>query len=142
MSAEENASLVREHYHTFNKRDFGTGATLVDSKLQWVNIPFGTTYEGPEGYKAFLKMWTAAMSDVRVEITNLIASGDWVAVEFNGKGTHQSGPLIGPKGPIPPTGKSIDLSFCEIFKIKNGKIALARLYFDAAAMMRQLGLLP
>lgn len=142
MSAEENANLVREHYSAFNKRDFGYGATLVDPKVRWTHIPFGITYEGPEGYKQCLKLWTTAFSDARVEITNLIASGDWVAVEFTGKGTHQSGPLIGPKGPIPPTGKSIDLSFCEIFRVKSGKISLARLYFDAATMMRQLGLLP
>lgn len=142
MSAEENANIVREHYSAFNKRDFGYGATLVDPKVRWTNIPFATTYEGPEGYKAFLKMWTTAFSDARIEITNLIASGDWVTVEFTGKGTHQSGPLIGPKGSIPPTGKSIDLSFCEIFKLKNGKISLARLYFDAATMLRQLEKIP
>ncbi len=142
MSAEESANIVRAHYNAFNKRDFGTGATLVDPKAQWTNVPFGTTYQGPDGYQQFLKMWTTAMSDASVEITNLIASGDWVAVEFTGKGTHQSGPFAGPKGPIPPTGKAIDLSFCEIFKIKNGKIALARLYFDAATLMRQLGLTP
>jgi steroid delta-isomerase-like uncharacterized protein len=142
MSAEENANIVREHYSAFNKRDFGYGATLVDPKMRWTNIPFGMTYEGPEGYKTFFKMWTTAFSDARAEITNLIASGDWVTVEFTGKGTHQSGPLVGPKGPIPPTGKSIDLSFCEIFKLKNGKITLVRLYFDAATMMRQLGLIP
>lgn len=142
MSAEENANLVREHYNAFNKRDFGTGATLVDPKLQWINIPFATTYEGPEGYKQFLKSWTTAISDARVDITNLIASDKWVAVEFTGKGTHNAGPLIGPKGPIPPTGKSVDLSFCEVFEVKNGKIALARTYFDAATLMRQLGLMP
>lgn len=142
MSAEENTNVVREHYSAFNKRDFGCGAALVDPKVRWTNIPFGTTYEGPEGYKAFLKMWTAAFSDARIEITNVIAGDDWVTVEFTGKGTHQSGPLVGPKGPIPPTGKSIDLSFCEIFRLKSGKITLARLYFDAATMMRQLGLIP
>ncbi|TAK02724.1 MAG: nuclear transport factor 2 family protein [Candidatus Manganitrophaceae bacterium] len=142
MSAEENITVVREHYNAFNKRDFGYGSTLVDPGLRWINVPFATTYEGPEGYKQFLKMWTTAMSDARVEITNVIASGDWVAVEFTGKGTHQSGPLAGPKGPIPPTGKSIELSFCEVFKLKNGKIALVRAYFDAATLMRQLGLMP
>jgi|SRR5579884_1321975 len=142
MSVEESTHLVREHYNNFNKRDFGTGATLVDPKVRWINVPFGTIYEGPEGYKQNLKMWTTAMSDARAEITNLIASDRWVAVEFTGKGTHQSGPFIGPKGPIPPTGKSIELSFCEIFEIKNGKIALIRVYFDAATLMRQLGLMP
>lgn len=140
MSAEENITVVREHYNAFNKRDFGYGATLVDPKVQWINIPFGTTYEGPEGYKQYLKLWTTALSDARVEIINLVASGDWVAVEFTGKGNHNAGPLLGPKGPIPPTGKPVDLSFCEVFKLKNGKISFVRTYFDAATLMRQLGL--
>ena len=65
MSAEENANIVREHYSAFNKRDFGYGATLVDPKARWTNIPFGITYEGPEGYKQSLKSWTTAFSDAR-----------------------------------------------------------------------------
>lgn len=141
MSTEENVSLVQQHYNAFNSRDFGRVATLVEKNVEWINIPFGTTDRGPEGSQQALKRWTAAISDFRVDLINLVASGDWVVAEYSGKGNHNAGSLVVPAGPIAPTGKSIDLLFCEAFKVKSGKIALARLYFDAATLMRQLGLL-
>ena len=33
------------------------------------------------------------------------------------------------------------MPFCDVFQFRNGKIVAGRSYFDAATMMRQLGLL-
>jgi len=45
-------------------------------------------------------------------------------------------------GKIGPTGKKIDIPFCEIFEIRNGKLVSSHLYFDVATMMQQLELVP
>jgi predicted ester cyclase len=81
------------------------------------------------------------MPDCKVEVSNVVAGEEWTVVEFVGRGTH-TGPLVGPTGPIPATQKKLELKVCELLRIKDGQINLAHTYFDAATMMRQLGLLP
>jgi len=60
-------------------------------------------------------------------------------MEFIGRGT-QTGPLATPGGAIPPTGRRVEIQFAQILTFRDGKIARARLYFDAAGMLQQLGL--
>jgi ketosteroid isomerase-like protein len=55
-----------------------------------------------------------------------------------GRGFH-TGPLAGPQAGA-ATQKKLELKVCELLRIKDGQIAESRVYFDAATMMRQLGL--
>jgi steroid delta-isomerase-like uncharacterized protein len=141
LTAMDSPTLVRAHYEAFNKRDIDKNLSLVTDDVKWTNIPFNVTHTGRSGIRDFLGGWTTAMPDCKVEVLNVFASDDWTVGEFIGRGTH-TGPLVGPQGTIPATQKKLELKFCEIFKIKNGQIAEARVYFDAATMLRQLGVLP
>ena len=38
-----------------------------------------------------------------------------------------------------PTGQKMEIRAVDVFEMKNGKVALAREYYDQAALMRQLG---
>ena len=71
----------------------------------------------------------------------MIGSDDYAVVEFVGRGTN-TGPLATPQGEIPATGRAIEIPFCDVHRIEDGKITNGRSYFDMATMMRQLGLLP
>jgi predicted ester cyclase len=106
-----------------------------------MNIPFNVNFSGRKGYREFLDNWTTAMPDCKVEVVNVAGGDEWTAVEFIGRGTH-TGPLVGPNGTIPATQKKLDLKFCELLRVKDGQIAEAHIYFDAATMLRQFGLLP
>ena len=68
-----------------------------------------------------------------------VEADNWVITEFTGQGTHQ-GPLEGSGNPIPPTGRQIQMLFCEVLRIRHGRICNGRLYFDLNTLMRQLGL--
>lgn len=132
------ATTAREHYESFNGRTWDRAAGLVTDDVEWTNIPAGATFRGQEGYCQFLQSWTTAMPDAQVEIRNVVAQGDSVVVEFVGRGT-QTGPLVGPQGEIPPTGRSIEIAFCEIMELQEGKIVKGRLYYDLLTLLRQLG---
>ena len=108
--------------------------------VKWMNIPFNVNYSGRTEYRDFLSNWTTAMPDCKVEVLNVFGGEEWSVVEFIGRGTH-TGPLVGPQGTMPATQKKLELKFCEVLKIKDGQIAEAHLYFDAATMLRQFGLL-
>lgn len=141
LTAQDNATIVRAHYDAINRRDMDKNLTLLTDDVKWMNIPFAASFTGHKGYRDFLGNWTTAMPDCKAEVVNVIAGEEWTVVEFIGRGTH-TGPLVGPHGTIPATQRKLDLKFCEVFRIKDGQIAEAHLYFDAATLMRQFGLLP
>jgi len=141
LTAQDNATIVRSHFDAFNSRDINKGLALVTRDVKWMNIPFNVNFTGHAGYREFHDNWTTAMPDCKVEILNIIGGEEWTAVEFVGRGTH-TGPLAGPQGPIPATQKKLELRVCELLRIKDGQISESHVYFDAATMLRQLGLLP
>jgi steroid delta-isomerase-like uncharacterized protein len=141
MSAQDNAKIAQTIYESFNSRDVERGAAQYDGGAEIVNMPMGVAVHGHDGYRQFIHGWTEAFPDGKVEVTHMVANDNSVVTEFRGRGKH-NGPLAGPAGIIPATGRAIDVAFCEVLEIKNGKIVKDRLYFDAATMMGQLGLMP
>ncbi|HEX9989321.1 MAG TPA: ester cyclase [Chloroflexia bacterium] len=137
--ATGNTQVVQDLYEAFNKRGIDRAAdTMIATNLEWVSVPLGITFEGPEGYKQFVGSWAAAMPDSSVEVKSIVANGDSVAAEFTGRGTH-TGTFSTPAGDIPPTGRQVELQFCELLQLKDGKVVRAHTYFDSITMLRQLG---
>jgi steroid delta-isomerase-like uncharacterized protein len=85
--------------------------------------------------------WKGAMPDVKGSVTNAVASGNTVVLEVTWEGTH-TGPLAGPKGAIPPTGKRQTTRAGWVLNFDGGKIKESRHYFDMLSFMQQLGILP
>jgi len=141
MSVQESLKIARGFYDGFNNRNFANVQKLVDNNAQFQIIPFGAKFSGKEGYLQLAQSWANAFSDGQCHITNIAAGEDWAVVEFAGRGS-QDGTLMSPEGDIMPTGKSVDIPFCDVFKIKNGKIVSHNSYFDSSTMMKQLGLMP
>src|SRR5712691_3932632 len=129
LTAQDTATLARTHLDLYNRRDFEKGATLVTEDAKIINIPFGITLNGRSGYKEFGQNWANAFTDSKVEVTNVIATEEWAAVEYTARGTH-NGPLITPQATIPATGRKIEVKFCQIFRVHDGKVSELRLYFD------------
>ncbi len=139
LTAQDNATIVRSHYDAYNRRDLDKMMPLVTNDAKWMNVPFNIHFTGPKGYREYLDNWTTAMPDSKIEVVNLVVGEEWTAVECIGRGTH-TGTLVGPNGPIPATQKKVDMKFCELFRIKDGQITEAHVYFDSATLLRQLGL--
>ena len=140
MSAQDNVKIARKNYETFNNRDFDGAVAQAAENIELLNVPLGVTLHGPEGFRQYVQGWATAFPDSRVEVTNIVASEEGVVTEFRGRGTH-TGPLSGPTGEIPATGRSVDVPFCDVIQIKNGKISSIHTYYDVATMMGQLGLM-
>jgi hypothetical protein len=54
----------------------------------------------------------------------------------------QTGPLAGPGGMIPASGRSFSLPYVDIFQAQDGKFVPHRIYWDNATLLLQLGVLP
>jgi len=71
----------------------------------------------------------------------VIATEEWVAVEYDSRGTQQA-PSATPYRQIPPTVRRAELSSCDVYHIKNGKIVRIHPYSDWANLLQQLGVMP
>jgi predicted ester cyclase len=114
---------------------------LSTADVEVINVATGETLHGSQGLRQFLQGWATAFPDSTVETTRVVADEQGAAMEFTGRGT-QTGPLRGPMGEIPPTGKSVTAPFAQALEMRQGKVARTRLYFDAMGMLVQLGVIP
>lgn len=141
MGAAENAALARRIYDFFNTRQFEAALALTDDAAEIVNIGRGATYAGKAGFLQFMQGWKTLDPDCRVDVLTQLASDDGVTNECIFHAT-QVGPLATRTGDVPPTGRTIALPFCEVWRIKDGKLVSLHNYADGATVMAQLGLLP
>lgn len=140
MSAQDNAQLARQLYDAFNRKNYDHCLTLVTEDMETVLIPFGQTFHGRKGFSDFMQGFAGAFPDITIQVTNQVVTEDQVVNEFTARGTH-TGTLMTPAGAIPPTGRTVNFTACEVYRIKNGKFVSLRNYQDAASLMRQLGLI-
>ena len=86
-------------------------------------------------------MWLSAFTQFNVEVMNVVAGDDQVALELVLRATH-TGTLRTPAGDIPATGRSIEFPYCVIHQIKDGKLVREVGYGNAVTLMEQLGSMP
>jgi steroid delta-isomerase-like uncharacterized protein len=141
MSPQKNEKVVRELYDAINHRNPDQAASLIAQDCQIMDVPFGETRRGPDGWREAYDFWIDAFPDGKVKITRAVATDTFVVVEYDGSGTHD-GPLTTPEGEISPTGRRADTKFCDVVEVRNEKITRIHSYFDAATLMRQLGIMP
>jgi steroid delta-isomerase-like uncharacterized protein len=134
MSTATNKAIVRRYIEqVFNEgqpdliQEF-----LADEFDSHTELP-----PGPEGVKLFLAASVAAFPDQQTTIEDVIAEGDKVVVRATFKATHL-GELYG----IPPTGRSVTMSWMSIYRLTNGKIVEHWYEDDTMGLMQQLGVVP
>jgi steroid delta-isomerase-like uncharacterized protein len=133
---EARERLVREHMESENTHDFDvTLATFADHPRYEI-IPTGEVYDGPEEVMRYYQETRAAFPDQRNELISLHHADDAVIVEFWLRGTHE-GEFRG----VPPTGKSFEQRMAAFFLFEGERLVNERVYFDAAGLLAQLGLL-
>jgi hypothetical protein len=65
------------------------------------------------------------------------AMGDCVVAQGIGRGTQQ-GVFRSPAGELAPSGRAMQVHFCDVYRLKDGKIVRAYSYFDFYGLLLQL----
>lgn len=141
MSAQENARLARDLYDAFNTMEYDRCLAMSTDDVEVVLIPTNQTFHGKEGFRQFMMVWKNATPDGTVTVLNQVATDESVVNECTYHATH-TGPLLSPAGEIPPTGKTLDLRFCEVWSVRGGKLASIHNYQDMATLLQQIGMMP
>lgn len=140
MGSDQNGFLARGLYDLFNRGELEEAAKLATDDVIVDVVPFGMTFEGPDGFLAFMTGFKTAFPDLAISVTHQVASEDGIVSECTWNGTH-TGELTTPAGPVAPTGKSVSRArFCEVWDVEDGKVAKVVNYQDMSTWLRQLGL--
>lgn len=135
----ETERLVRQFHESWDLRDPERGAAVIAEDCQFEDIARSEPQVGPDGYRADYHRWREAFPDGEVKITRVIVEGDWAVVEFINRGT-QTGTLRSSLGDFPPSGRFMEVRYCSVMRVANGKVVEGRDYYDSASIARQLGL--
>jgi len=133
MHARREAIVV-EHMESENHHDYETTMGTFGHPRYEI-IPTGDVWDGDEEVRGYFEATRTAFPDQRNELIELHHTDAGVIVEFMLKGTHE-GPLRG----IPPTGKSFECRCTAFFLFEEDSLVCERVYFDAATILSQLGL--
>jgi predicted ester cyclase len=79
--------------------------------------------------------------DARITAQNELVGGPRVMQEFIFEGLH-TGPLVGPAGTIPETGKRVVVRGVLVGRYERNVAIDLRLYYDQLDVLTQLGLTP
>jgi steroid delta-isomerase-like uncharacterized protein len=127
------ADLIRQlHRDLLTERDLDVVDRFFAEGFVSHNNPPGFE-PGVAGVKQFFAMFRDAFPDAAVEIDELVADGDRVAVASTLTGTHE-GELMG----MAPTGRKVSVTGIDIVRTDAGKIVEHRGLTDIIGLMRQL----
>ncbi|MBI2854784.1 MAG: ester cyclase [Chloroflexi bacterium] len=135
MSAEQNVAIVRRMVDAVNARDFVALRDGAHAEFKRHDLA-GALPEvsGATGPADLIQLLLRAVPDMRIDIKQIFATEDRVALHMASTGTHQ-GELFG----VPGTGKRVEVNAVNLYRIKDGKIAETWQLLDVWGLMRQLG---
>jgi hypothetical protein len=123
MSIEENKDLIRRYLEALSgkpKPEEVVRLFVVDEPLI-----------------EHIRVAEEAFPLYRLDVEEMIAEGDLVAVRVRHRGVHR-GSFMG----IPPTGREIDTPGFLTYRIEDGKIVDHWMQADNMLLMQQLGVIP
>lgn len=122
MNITENKQVVRNFYDAAARGDMDACFALLADDIQWTNIGetrFSGTYKGKQVLLEQLlgPLFGQLKAGIATTIENLIAEADVVVAQTTGTAeTHDGVPY--------------NNSYCQVMRIRQGKIVEVKEYFD------------
>ena len=123
MSAEDSKEVINRFYAAGNVGDVDTLLSLLDDDIRWTNIgttQFSMTCNGKQDLIENLlgPVFGRLENGIVAHVHNVIAEGEWVAVQLTGEATTND-------------GRPYNNTYCHVFRIRHGRIVEATEYFDS-----------
>jgi len=133
----DHAATQRRLYDLINAGDIdGFADLLADDFIEHEETPGLAPTK--EGVRQFFTMYRAAFPDLRMDVEDLVASGDKVVTRLMATGTNQGSFMD-----MAPTGKPMNVQLIDIMRYgDDGLVHEHWGVLDALSMMHQLGVIP
>ncbi|MYX08600.1 DUF4440 domain-containing protein [Streptomyces sp. SID8375] len=129
--------LVRTAFAAFNSGDLDACTQLLteDFAINIAGMPF--QMRGRDAWRQNAMVMRTAFPDFHTRIDDIFASGKHIAVRLTMQGTHR-GDFRG----IPATGRRVEYSSIELYRVADGYLAEEWIASDMETLMRQLNGFP
>ena len=135
------ADLLRRGLEAGDRGDLDTVMAMADPEVELIDPTLPAPARGKAEVRAALEQIRRAFPDERVTVRHVIEGDGWIAAEVTFTGTNL-GPLRGPQGEAPATGKRVTIEACHVMQTAGDKILRYRIYLDTMSVLAQLGLVP
>ena len=129
--------LVENLLDAWNDHDTGRIKAFFDPEYEGVDVGQAEPQRGPQSISRSVDTYLQAFPDLRFVEEDVVVEGDRAVLVWTAHGTH-AGKLMS----IPPTGRKISVRGVSVLTIENGKITRGLYVWDAAGLLRAIGLLP
>lgn len=138
---QSNEQIIRRLYALAEgeARDSRAFAAMFTEDGYFFDVPAGVKYYG-EDIGAPVDVYAAAFPDIHRELFRLYATGDVVVVELALQGTHRGDLPVGDRV-LAATGRRMDAPCCDVFHLRDGKVASFHCYNLPSVALQQLGVL-
>jgi steroid delta-isomerase-like uncharacterized protein len=117
----------------WNSHDTAKWATYFTPDIYYEDVTFAEISRGLEEGKKFAGEFFEAVPDLELELEGSSIEGNHGSIQWVLSGTDKG---------VYKTGKKFKVRGVSIITVKNGKISRSLDYYDAATIMKQVGLLP
>ncbi|MEU6392401.1 nuclear transport factor 2 family protein [Streptomyces sp. NPDC046939] len=135
----DNEKSIRNAYQVAEAQDIPGWIACFTEDGTFTDQSVGVTYRGQDVGQPVIA-YAEAFPDMHRELYDVYVQGDIVIVELSLNGTH-TGPLQTALGVIAPTGKTIKVPCCDVFRVRDGKIESFNCYPSGTVLFAQLGVL-
>ena len=130
--SQENVVIVRDGLGRFAAtREFPAERVTADFVWDMSNFhgwPEQQVYEGADGARTFLREWTDAWEDWKLEIAALHDAADRVVALMRQHGRSKA------------TGLPVEMSFAQVWTLRDGKQTRMEMYSDRDEALAAAGL--
>lgn len=132
----DNEATMRRTYELLSEGDVdGFGQLLSDEFVEHEELP-GLS-PGKDGVLELFRAYGVAFPDLRMEVLDLLASGDKTVARVKATGT-QEGEFMG----LPPSGRAVEVQLIDIMRFEDGLVVEHWGVMDMLSMLQQLGAVP
>ena len=132
----DNETAMRRTYELLSAGDVdGFGRLLSDDFVEHEEVPGLSPTR--EGVIDLFRGYLVAFPDLRMEVLDLLASGDKAVARVKATGTHD-GEFMG----LPPSGRAVEVQLIDIMRFEDGLVVEHWGVMDMLGMLQQLGALP
>jgi ketosteroid isomerase-like protein len=130
--SQDNVEIVRRGYERFaTTGDLDPDHASPDFVWDMSNFdgwPEQQAYEGVDGARGFLADWVGAWDDWELEVEALLDGGDKILA------------LVRQRGRSKAAGMPVEMSFAQVWTVRDGKQTRMDMYSDREEAMKAVGL--
>ena len=128
--AQDNVDVIQSAWDAFGRGDIDKATSIADPSAEIVasdSLPWGGTYQGPEGFKEFLANLLGHFDKLESKPQKVLgADDDHVVVLASISGRTKS-------------GKDLETEAVWLYKMRNGQVVRADGFTDSALIRDALG---